>query len=1770
MNTLELLGRTATAYLSQRIAADEAADSTARFLLDRLTGPQVAAICRELLRRPALAAQVRMRIPREFGQGANLPADVLTDERTTHWRHAACDRPVLLLANTDDDQGQSLKDITPIGSMELLSEPQLWVAQASDALGLLDQDRTIWERALKGLQESRPVSLEVFATFVLQTRTGIEEHGLPLLAALGWALPALRIPRDTALFNAIPERTRTHTSSWKRCFTQCFTKRAAYLLKLTPTHQLISNDQLNEMWNAVSNDVAPHHHPIVEAFINAPSKWTPEAEALAGLEWERDNIKSLFDGLRPRSFPLGQSTLDFYEDELPDTLTDEEQDYLRRLDARRTREPNEDDEGFYGRHRIELGANRPLKSRWDRFVFGQPIEADDFSIGLLQCLERLFEQANPTADSREITIEAHRKAPRDWLDLNYESVSYFSRRYRGLRTLTNRAVTWDVGDLFQFEQIVARQERRNRFQRTHSSAKAANQIRFYITLESTTGDTTDTFSSQLIWHFNPDGITAEYSEDWRRLAEHPFLFARVSREPVSKKGKLQAIDLADVTTLMPVFRQDRGSLIPAYRREDDAERILPQSLTAALQGRRITAEGYQSITLSWSQFADAYRTAITDFFAQGVSAPTCLEIEQPYVALIESLHQHAPGDSNRRDLWEPILKLGVAQVDGGAPAAIVAPWHPLRLLGVVVKARQLAGLINHLVNADSIDFGDAHLFFQDLEEELLHPYYPDVCVGTLGTELSLLARTDTYGDYSLMESPVVRDPDDDSTNENPTATAREVLALVKRYLALQPHESTNLSIVLYNCNSARLPEATVNVLGELYDEDEEVRCQVILRHHNAARLHELYEKILEGSDGDTDSFVASEASRDFMARLRIGIMADSAPIPNAQDGPPIDIVFLQDVIARLAELVWLQDPVTHEFPQLLHHAPPRCSRRRPGTMDDQRSVVYLTAPIQPLVSWRYLQATYSVLHGTEVDLATYPLPARQISFQHNITRSIFEEVHRLGQWVVNSDDLLTRRQLRNQGVHIIRHQQHRYDDRSLTISSKAPLNLLEVLVLRRLHALNLGLDDANLQALTRQLVTDASLVSGDIVLRAAKRGEFASELIGVVLSKFLLENEIGTTEHCGWYFLDDYAAWLGQREEHLADILALSPQRNGDRRVLVAVVGESKFITSTAVAESRRTSAVQLRETLERIQEALFGSPSRLDRDLWLSRLADVILDGIEVPATEGALLHEWRDAIRSGEVDILLKGYSHVFVHTQRPEDSDPSERVPVAGVQHAFQEIYGRDRVRAILLAYQARINPLSIRQQLGDDEPWSAGVAARPSNRVTWTAAPRTRSRTAPRAEQQPPAELQPQEPDVSPPPPTPPEPRPARSQREEPAPPTPPPPSTDHYQWAFPRLRETLSRLASTLPPTDDDEAWLRDTVHRLRTALLSYNLQARILGQRLTPNAALIRFQGSDRLRVSDVEHRRNELLTTHGLQVTTVLAEPAQVVVCVARPRRQLVSLLEAWRDRTVDQTTPLRINQSLVVGVREADGNLLYLRPGEAHAPHSLVAGTTGSGKSVLIQNLILDIAATNDCAQARIVLIDPKQGADYLDLQGLPHIQGDIIVTQDAAHAALEAAVLEMERRYQLFRTAGVANISRYNAAAAAADRLPVLWLVHDEFAVWMLVDHYRDTVANTVQRLGVMARAAGIFLIFAAQRPEDRVMPVQLRDNLGNRLVLRVESPGTSMISLGEEGAERLLGRGHLAARLQGEDSLIFAQVPILTAEQIREIVACIRDDARTFNH
>ena len=1450
------------------------------------------------------------------------------------------------------------------------------------------------------------------------------------------------------------------------------------MLKQTPSQLYLGEDELNGSFEKAKDSIPEGHHPIIQAFIHAPSGWNDQAVRLSECEWEE--VKPLFDGVKRERFNLAQETIHFFDEREPELLTAEERDYLRLLVGRSTTEATEEDNAFYEAHRNELKEDRKLKSAWDRFVFGKPREADDFLAGIAASMESLFSQGDPGA-RRRLKIRCDRATKRDLRELNVDAGLHFARRYAGLRTLFGDRVTWNVGQLFDFAVLVETWRTEGRAPLNRSLAKAALQLKFVLELEvelPTGGG--QSYTTQLIWKFNPNAVASEFSDDLSRLEEHPLVFCRASRESFGAKARSQTVDLSNVRTFVPTFGRDRGSFVALYKRTHDLALTWRANLKEACAHGFLTSAAAAELEAKFAAFEMAYRAAISAFPTGGPGHDALLTQLGAYTDLLETVTRRAKGDRNRELLLRPLFQIGCVFIDGGSPAAVVTPWHPLRLAAIHRKAHMVANLVRRLLTAEEVFFGDTRLFFKDLAEELSHPFYPEVVLGWQENRPELLAHTDCVADYSLHESPILGADGIDDTNENPTDGANCVKELVDRYLALHPHEQANMSVVLYNCDSARLPQAVVDRLGQLYEDEEDVRCQVLLRHSDAPRLRELYKTIVETSDSDADAFNASEATQDFMARLRICIIADQAPPPDPKDGCPFDIVFSQDVIARHARVEWFQEnapPI--ELDQLV---PARWSRRRPAARDDMKSVVYLCCPVQSREGWSYLTALTTFIKGDwDEDEEKRLLPARQLDFRDPRTARIFEETHNLGNWVVNYDELLDRRQLLNQNVRVIRYKQSATQGRNIVISSNAPLGLLSSMVLLRVKDLNLGLSEEEHRALADRFIHDANDVSGDIVLRAAKRGRNASELMGIVLSRYLLRNELGLDRLYGWYFLDDYADWLGQREEQIADILALSPEVTADGQFRLAVlITESKYIDSSAVAAKRKESQKQLRDTMKRVYEAVFGSPQRLDRELWLARLSDLILDGVQFPASTRVNLSDWRRAIREGACEIGVRGYSHVFV-------SDPNDAAEcsafcrVTDLEDAYQEVFGRSDLRELVLRYFRGEDPLPVRRRVSGEDIWTGLDFRRPTDRAPLVPPRRRGRRDRGNGDDLPPGPS----PEDSPPTPpvgghsaaTAPDATPEEGGSEPAIEPK------AEQTWAYSGI-SALLRVTQAGGGDDGTRDWLRRTESTAKHALQQLHLQARLLQSTLTPNCGLLKFAGSANLTVEQVNRRRSELLTTYGLNVVSIRPEAGAVTIGVARPTREVIRTEEVWSRW---QPTSVWGNHELLIGVREDDGELLYLAPGTRHAPHTLVAGSTGSGKSVLMQNIILAIAATNTPEQARIILIDPKQGVDYFAFEGLPHLDGRLIVGQEDASSRLTALVTEMDARYGRLREARVQNLAAFNRKVPQSDRLPVIWVVHDEFAEWMLVEDYKEHVTSTVARLGV--KAAGRRYLLGLRRPTSR---------------------------------------------------------------------------------
>jgi len=222
------------------------------------------------------------------------------------------------------------------------------------------------------------------------------------------------------------------------------------------------------------------------------------------------------------------------------------------------------------------------------------------------------------------------------------------------------------------------------------------------------------------------------------------------------------------------------------------------------------------------------------------------------------------------------------------------------------------------------------------------------------------------------------------------------------------------------------------------------------------------------------------------------------------------------------------------------------------------------------------------------------------------------------------------------------------------------------------------------------------------------------------------------------------------------------------------------------------------------------------------------------------------------------------------------------------------------------------------------------------------------------------------------------------------------------------------------------------------------------------------------------------------------------------------------------------------------------------AKAPHALYAGVTGSGKSVGLNVAIATIMARATPETVRFRMVDPKR-VELSQYRASAFV--DTVVTDmDEAAGLIEETVREMDRRYSLFESTGVKSLDAYNETAET--REPYIVLVIDELAD--LMDTHRKVVEPQIIRLGQLARAAGIHMLMATQRPGADTVPKRILSNIPTRIGYRTQSHTESRLILGERGAEDLKGNGDLLALIAGGAGLTRAQGPYISDEEIAEIV------------
>ena len=399
-----------------------------------------------------------------------------------------------------------------------------------------------------------------------------------------------------------------------------------------------------------------------------------------------------------------------------------------------------------------------------------------------------------------------------------------------------------------------------------------------------------------------------------------------------------------------------------------------------------------------------------------------------------------------------------------------------------------------------------------------------------------------------------------------------------------------------------------------------------------------------------------------------------------------------------------------------------------------------------------------------------------------------------------------------------------------------------------------------------------------------------------------------------------------------------------------------------------------------------------------------------------------------------------------------------------------------------------------------------------------------------------------------------------------------------------------RLSYQLPPLklldepgivkSEDESRLRDVAALLEKTFADFGLTVKVVGIHTGPVVTQYEIALETGLRVSRVTSLSDDLALNLKVPSVRIVAPlPGRNTVGIEIPNEnravvRLKELLGAAGSKVAKSRLPLLLG-------KDSEGRPLV--HDLADMPHLLIAGRTGTGKSVCLNSIILSLLLTRTPEECRLLMIDPKQ-VELAEYGQLPHLMHPVVTDNSKAEAILAWAVDKMEERYELMRRSRVRNIAGYNELGRdeiikrvkpiddaerdmLRDRLPYIVIIVDEVGDLMMA--MKKEVEGHIIRLAQKSRAAGIHLILTTQRPTVDVITGLIKSNLPARICFQVADRSNSRVVLDEMGAEKLLGKGDMLFLQPNTSTIIRAQGSFATNQEIQRIVAHLEVDEPEFD-
>ena len=1367
------------------------------------------------------------------------------------------------------------------------------------------------EKELKDFVKLLEEDIFVLEKYIYKVLKDVE-NGYTLYQAIGQNLDILGIFKCEECFKGLNAKQKLKTFNEIK---SAFEKRKK--------NKIISNDELLKKYIELSIN-----NENLKEFILASFEEIIKNKKFTNLDYLKDEVYKLFIEDKKEVKKLGELTIEEIEkDDIE--LDEEDREFLIVYDKMKNKKSQEERiKEIYNKYRLSIEKNPKLLKDYEKIIYKNKIEGDNFLDILLQAIEG-FNLLD--IDFIEIKLNNKQKAA-ILKNYSYFALSYFQKRYLFINKLSKKIkLTWQYLD----EDDLKKSDK--------NFNKAKNSLKFNVIAYK---DNEVKDKKVLIYNFNARSMLSSLYDDINTITKKSLFSTQIE----SKE-----LDIFNISTII-TSTKNSYTFFPLTKSYFDLKEIKKEV--------KICCE---ELIIYLDKFENSYLKVLQSL--ENLDFKDVESLKDDYLQIIAYLEKYQNDDEIREKVIEKFIFLGVI-FEKNLNNIIFPFFQPLNLLSEIYKMRYVFRLVDE---SFSSQLEKKDMFFEELRTILKSTF-----IETIKYKNILTLKENLEG-FLLFDDSYFK-----------TIFNKEyqkiLLKVIDSYKELYPYKD-KIKILLYNFRDKKF------ILD--FTESLEGNFEVDI-YDSFKYLKDIYQEFL----------IYKKIEDEFLALKEINILT------NLDKNKKFDIVFFNDYITNFANIEFLDG--SKNILDIDEYSPLIFSKKKHLNKNDYKIGTFLLPPLK-----NQFYKTFELMFKNE------KLPAFLVNRKNENLIDTFKNIHLLSNWVVNIDSIIDKSLLKEIDANVIKYKKDRKSNKNIIISSKANLKLLIDRIKTKMVELGVLLKEEEI----KYIINEVNEISGDLLLKALNRGSFINELIGTYLVKKIIQKD-----DMVFIYADDYKEWFEassdffNEKNFLTDLIVLKPIFESEVvKELEIYLIESKFISKSNEKMLIDKSLRQTKSAYKLFKNYL--SKNRLDSDIFIQKLANLIVEVKENNFSNNLTTSEVREQIIFNQIEFKISAKSFVFVYDS--EDEFRNEFLYKFSKNQIYNFLHDNEKI-------ELDLENITIKKE--------------------------TQKKEIPIEEK--------------------------------------------------PEIKQDFE-------PLKED----------IKEVFRYHDLQAVIKEIKLTPNSIIVSLKPNLGWKAQNIESKvKDDFLTVKGLELLRVEAVKGSMNLVFKRDKREIVYYKDI-KQREVSKEG--YGNTKILIGIDEKNGELVYYDL-NSEDPHALIGGMTKSGKSVLLSEMIVDLIRTNSIDDIEFILIDPKK-VEFTLFEDSKYVK-EVITEKERAIEVLQNLVDEMEKRYEKIREYKLKDINKlYEKTKIKFKRIVV---VFDEVADWMVDKDFKKAVEDALSRLSSKARAAGIHLIIATQRPDNSVISPILRANLGAKFALKVDSDKNSNIILGESGAENLLGYGHILAKFNGE--------------------------------